>query len=255
MADSPGLRTAQYIFRISTGASELDELLGGGFDAQSMTEMHGEFRTGKTQVCHTLAITTQIPSEATNHTGGKVIYIDTEGTFRPERMRKIAEKHNLDFDAAMENIFCVQALNSEHQAHLLHMVPALCEEHEGWIKLLIVDSVMALYRVDYSGRGELAARQQALGQFLKMLHKLAMTYNFAVVMTNQMTSDPGASMSFVSDPKKAIGGHVLAHAVQTRLLFKKGAGDDRIARLVDSPDRPGGDATFTITEAGVADAK
>ena len=112
-----------------------------------------------------------------------------------------------------------------------------------------------MFRTDYSGRGELADRQQHLGQFLRVAHKLAEEFNFAVLMTNQMTSDPGGGMTFVSDPKKPIGGHVLAHAVQTRVMLRKGMGDARVAKLVDSPMLPLAEATFEIQDGGVADCK
>ena len=154
----------------------------------------------------------------------------------------------------MENIYHVRALNTDHMMRTLTQMSSLLIENQGTVKLLIIDSIMALFRTDYTGRGELAGRQQKLGQVLRLAHRMAEEFNFAVVMTNQMTSDPGGGMTFVSDPKKPIGGHVLAHAVQTRVALRKGQGEDRVAKLVDSPTLPLSEATFTITNGGITDS-
>ncbi|XP_012271494.1 meiotic recombination protein DMC1/LIM15 homolog [Orussus abietinus] len=241
------------IFRVSTGSLELDKLLGGGIESMAITEAFGEFRTGKTQLAHTLCITAQLPGPG--HSGGKVIFIDTEHTFRPERLRPIADRFDLDQDAVLDNILYARAYTSEHQFELLDYVAAKFHEEAGVFKLLIIDSVMALFRVDFSGRGELAERQQKLAQVLSRLQKISEEYNIAVFITNQMTSDPGAGMTFQVDPKKPIGGNILAHASTTRISLRKGRAECRIAKIYDSPDMPESEATFAITSGGVADAK
>ena len=149
---------------LSTGSKELDDLLGGGIETGSITEIFGEFRTGKTQLCHTLSVTCQMPI---SHGGaeGKAMYIDTEGTFRPERCRAIAERFGLDPDQALENVSFARAYNSDHQQQLLNQACALMAETR--YALMVVDSATALYRTDFTGRGELAARQQHMGQFSK----------------------------------------------------------------------------------------
>ncbi|XP_018016362.1 meiotic recombination protein DMC1/LIM15 homolog [Hyalella azteca] len=185
----------------------------------------------------------------------KVIFIDTENTFRPDRLRGIADRFNLDQDAVLDNVLYTRAFTSDHQLDILDHVAGKFHEEGGIFKLLIVDSVMALFRVDYSGRGELADRQQKLAQYLSRLQKISEEYNVAVVITNQMTSDPGAAMSFQADPKKPIGGHILAHASTTRVSLRKGRGETRIAKIYDSPDLPESEATFAITAGGIADAK
>ena len=197
-----GFRTAlqqslsrKNIFRISTGSNELNKLLGGGLESMAITEVFGEFRTGKTQLSHTLCVTTQLPGEG-GFTGGKIIYIDTENTFRPDRLRPVADRYNLDQDAVLDNVLYARAYTSEQQMELLDFVCAKFHEEPGVFKLLIVDSLMALFRVDFSGRGELAERQQSLAQMLSKLQKISEEYNVAVLVTNQMTSDPGATMSF-----------------------------------------------------------
>ena len=197
-----GFRTAlqqsqarKNIFRISTGSMELNKLLGGGLESMAITEVFGEFRTGKTQLSHTLCVTTQLPGEG-GFTGGKIIYIDTENTFRPDRLRPVADRYNLDQEAVLDNVLYARAYTSEQQMELLDFVCAKFHEEPGVFKLLIVDSLMALFRVDFSGRGELAERQQSLAQMLSKLQKISEEYNVAVLVTNQMTSDPGATMSF-----------------------------------------------------------
>uniref|UniRef100_A0A8B9KNV6 Meiotic recombination protein n=1 Tax=Astyanax mexicanus TaxID=7994 RepID=A0A8B9KNV6_ASTMX len=157
---------------------------------------------------------------------------------------------------AITEAFGVTAqLPGEHQMELLDFVAAKFHEEAGVFKLLIIDSIMALFRVDFSGRGELAERQQKLAQMLSRLQKISEEYNVAVFVTNQMTADPGAGMTFQADPKKPIGGHILAHASTTRLSLRKGRGEMRIAKIFDSPDMPENEATFAITPGGVADAK
>jgi len=242
------------VFKVSTGSIELNKLLGGGMESMAITEVFGEFRTGKTQLSHTLCVTTQLPGN-NGYTGGKVMYIDTENTFRPDRLRPIADRFNLDQEAVLDNVLYARAYTSEQQMELLDMVCAKFHEEPGIFKLLIVDSVMALFRVDFSGRGELAERQQSLAQMLSKLQKISEEYNVAVMVTNQMTSDPGATMSFQADPKKPIGGNILAHASTTRVSLRKGRGEIRVAKIYDSPDMPESEASFAITTGGVDDAK
>ncbi|KAK7918682.1 hypothetical protein WMY93_009966 [Mugilogobius chulae] len=244
----------KQVFHITTGSQEFDKLLGGGIESMAITEAFGEFRTGKTQLSHTLCVTAQLPGED-GYSGGKVIFIDTEHTFRPDRLRDIADRFNVDHDAVLDNVLYARAYTSEHQMELLDFVAAKFHEEGGVFKLLIIDSIMALFRVDFSGRGELAERQQKLAQMLSRLQKISEEYNVAVFVTNQMTADPGAGMTFQADPKKPIGGHILAHASTTRLSLRKGRGEMRIAKIFDSPDMPENEATFAITAGGVADAK
>ncbi|XP_065066052.1 meiotic recombination protein DMC1/LIM15 homolog [Rhopilema esculentum] len=242
------------VFRISSGSTEFDKLLGGGIESMSITEAFGEFRTGKTQLSHTLCVTAQLPGP-NGYGGGKVIFIDTENTFRPDRLRAIADRFNLDQDAMLENVLYVRAYTSEHQYEILDCVAAKFHEEPGIFKLLIIDSIMALFRVDFCGRGELADRQQKLAQMLSRLQKISEEYNVAVFITNQMTADPGGIMHFQADPKKPVGGHILAHASTTRISLRKGRGELRIAKIFDSPDLPENEATFAVTNGGISDAK
>nr|XP_044621798.1 meiotic recombination protein DMC1/LIM15 homolog [Equus asinus] len=190
-----------------------------------------------------------------------IIFIDTENTFRPDRLRDIADRFNVDHDAVLDNVLYARAYIlvrtpcSEHQMELLDYVAAKFHEEAGIFKLLIIDSIMALFRVDFSGRGELAERQQKLAQMLSRLQKISEEYNVAVFVTNQMTADPGATMTFQADPKKPIGGHILAHASTTRISLRKGRGELRIAKIYDSPEMPENEATFAITAGGIGDAK
>ncbi|XP_039991401.1 meiotic recombination protein DMC1/LIM15 homolog isoform X2 [Xiphias gladius] len=244
----------KQVFHITTGSQEFDKLLGGGIESMAITEAFGEFRTGKTQLSHTLCVTAQLPGEDC-YSGGKVIFIDTENTFRPDRLRDIADRFNVDHDAMLDNVLYARAYTSEHQMELLDFVAAKFHEEGGVFKLLIIDSIMALFRVDFSGRGELAERQQKLAQMLSRLQKISEEYNVAVFVTNQMTADPGAGLTFQADPKKPIGGHILAHASTTRISLRKGRGEMRIAKIFDSPDMPENEATFAISAGGVTDAK
>nr|CAD7201344.1 unnamed protein product [Timema douglasi]CAD7260089.1 unnamed protein product [Timema shepardi]CAD7400064.1 unnamed protein product [Timema poppensis] len=244
----------KQVFRISTGSQELDKLVGGGMESMAITEAFGEFRTGKTQLSHTLCITAQMPG-ANGYTGGKVVFLDTENTFRPDRLRSIASRFRLDENAVLDNVLYARAYTSEQQYEMLDFVAAKFHEEAGVFKILIIDSVMALFRVDFSGRGELADRQQKLAQLMSRLQKISEEYNVAIFITNQMTADPGATLSFQVDPKKPIGGHILAHASTTRIMLRKGRGELRIAKIYDSPDLPENEATFSICAGGISDAK
>ncbi|KAK9368285.1 DNA recombination and repair protein Rad51, partial [Lipomyces kononenkoae] len=217
----------------------------------SITEVFGEYRCGKTQLAHTLCVTTQLP-KSMGGAEGKVAYIDTEGTFRPERLRDIAERFGVEPDQVCDNISYARALNSEHQMELIEKLGSTFAD--GSYRLLIVDSIMAQFRVDYCGRGELNERQQKLNQMLGRLNRLSEEYNVAVFMTNQVQSDPGASALFAAaDGRKPVGGHVLAHASATRIMLRKGRGEERVAKLQDSPDMPEREATYCIGEGGIQD--
>lgn len=237
--------------KLTTGSTELDNLLGGGIETGSITEFYGEFRCGKTQNCLTLCITCQLPM-ADGGAEGKAMYIDTEGTFRPERLKSIATRFGLDPDHALDNVSYARAFNSDHQMTLLQQASALMAESR--YAILIVDSATALYRTDYTGRGELANRQQHMGQFLRYLQRMADEFGCAVVITNQVVAQVDGGAMFAVDPKKPIGGNIIAHASQTRLSFRKGRGEQRIAKIIDSPSIAESEATFAITEGGIADA-
>ena len=240
------------VVKITTGCKAFDELLGGGIETMSITEAFGEFRTGKTQIAHTLCVTTQLP-RSMGGGNGKVAFVDTEGTFRPERIKPIAERFGLEAEAALENIIVARAYTHEHQASLLSLLGAKMVEDQ--FKLLIIDSITALFRVDFTGRGELAERQQKLGRMLSHLVKLAEEFNVAVYITNQVIADPGGASMFTADPKKPVGGHVMAHASTTRLFLRKGRGEQRICKIHDSPCLPESEAVYQISNEGITDAK
>lgn len=236
---------------LTTGSKELDTLLGGGVETGSITELFGEFRTGKTQLCHTLAVTCQMPMDA-GGAEGKAMYIDSEGTFRPERCKAVADRFGLDSDEALDNVSFARAYNSDHQTSLLQQACALMAETR--YALLIVDSATALYRTDFTGRGELAARQQHMGLFLRALQRIADEFGCAIVITNQVVAQVDGGAMFVADPKKPIGGNIIAHASQTRLSLRKARGENRICKIYDSPNLAEGEASFSISEGGIIDA-
>jgi DNA repair protein RAD51 len=251
-----GLKTAtalkkqrELLFKITTGSVELDKVLGGGIESNSITELFGEFRTGKTQLCMTLCVTCQLPTERGGGSG-KALYIDTEGTFRPERLTDIARRFELDPVDVLENIICARAHNSDHQDQLLLQATAMMAEEK--FALIIVDSATNLYRTDFSGRGELSARQMKLAQFLRNLTRISEEFGCSVVITNQVVATvDGMAMGPTSKP---IGGNIIAHASTTRVALRKGRGDTRAAKIVDSPSLPEAEATFGIFADGIKDA-
>ncbi|CAD7083961.1 unnamed protein product [Hermetia illucens] len=240
------------IIQLTTGSKEFDKLLGGGIETGSITEIFGEFRTGKTQLCHTLAVTCQLPVSQSGGEG-KCLYIDTEGTFRPERLLAVADRFKLSGQDVLDNVAYARAYNTDHQTQLLIQASAMMTESR--YALLIVDSATALYRTDYTGRGELQARQAHLGRFLRMLLRLADEFGVAVVITNQVVAQVDGASMFAADPKKPIGGNIIAHASTTRLYLRKGRGETRICKIYDSPCLPESEAMFAINADGIGDAK
>ncbi|KAB7494244.1 DNA repair protein RAD51-like protein A [Armadillidium nasatum] len=238
--------------QLTTGSKELDKLLGGGIETGSITEIFGEFRTGKTQLCHTLAVTCQLPIDMGGGEG-KCLYIDTEGTFRPERLLAVSERYQLSGPDVLDNVAYARAYNTDHQTQLLIQAAAMMSESR--YALCIVDSAMALYRTDYSGRGELSDRQRHLARFLRMLLRLADEFGVAVVITNQVVAQVDGASLFAADPKKPIGGNIMAHSSTTRLYLRKGRGETRICKIYDSPCLPEAEAVFGIYADGIKDAK
>ncbi|PQE11211.1 hypothetical protein CJF31_00000978 [Rutstroemia sp. NJR-2017a BVV2] len=240
------------LISITTGSKQLDTLLAGGIETGSVTEIFGEFRTGKSQICHTLAVTCQLPFDMGGGEG-KCLYIDTEGTFRPVRLLAVANRYGLSGEEVLDNVAYARAYNSDHQLQLLNQASAMmCETR---FSLLIVDSATSLYRTDFTGRGELSSRQMHLAKFMRTLQRLADEFGIAVVITNQVVAqvDGGPSSMYNPDPKKPIGGNIIAHASTTRLSLKKGRGETRICKIYDSPCLPESDCLFAINEDGIGD--
>ncbi|CAF0771964.1 unnamed protein product [Brachionus calyciflorus] len=240
------------IIQLTTGSKELDKLLQGGIETGSITEMFGEFRTGKTQLCHQLAVTCQLPIDMGGGEG-KALYIDTEGTFRPERLLAIAERYGLNGSDVLDNVAYARAYNSDHQTQLLLQASAMMTETR--YALIIVDSATALYRTDYSGRGELSERQMHMAKFLRTLQRIADEFGVAVLITNQVVAQVDGASMFQADPKKPIGGNIMAHASTTRLYLRKGRGDSRVCKVYDSPSLPESEAVFAISTEGIIDSK
>jgi DNA repair protein RadA len=237
------------ILHISTGSKNLDNLLGGkGVETKAITEAFGAYGSGKTQMGLTLCVQCQMPKEK-GGANGKVVFIDTEGTFRPERIRQIAQAAGADPEKVLKNIFVARAFNSDHQVLLVEKVSEMIQKGEP-IKLVIVDSLTAHFRAEFSGRGQLADRQQRLNRYLHSLMKLAEKHNLAVYLTNQVMSNPA---QMFGDPTTAIGGNIVGHACTYRIYLRRGKKDSRVAKLIDSPNLPDNETVFFLTQYGVKD--
>jgi DNA repair protein RadA len=245
------LKSREEVQRITTGSKELDKLIGGGIETQSIFEAFGEFGSGKSQIGFQLAVNAQLPVEK-GGLGGKIVFIDTEGTFRPERIRQIAEARGLTSEQVLKNILVARAYTSDHQMLLAEKIGDLIKKQGEPVKLIIVDSLTALFRSEYSGRGTLADRQQKINRHMHLLLKLADSHNIAIYVTNQVMARPDI---FFGNPTVAIGGHVLAHTSTYRVYLRKSKGDKRIARLIDSPHLPEGEAVFRVTPEGIVDVE
>ena len=234
---------------ISTGSQNLNDLLGGkGVETKAITEAYGAFGSGKTQLALTLSVNAQLPKDK-GGIEGKSVYIDTEGTFRPERIKQLAEGLGADPEKVLKNILVARAFNSDHQVLLLDKISEMIKEGEP-IKLVIIDSLTAHFRAEFAGRGQLADRQQKLNRYLHNLMKLTEQHNLAVFVTNQVMSNPAVMFG---DPTTAIGGNILGHASTYRLYLRRGKAGSRVAKLIDSPNLPENECQFWLTEHGVRD--
>ena len=237
------------MMNITTGSENLNKLFGGkGIETRAMTECYGAFGSGKSQLAFTLAVNVQMPKEQ-GGANGKAVFIDTEGTFRPERIRQIAEGIGANPEKVLRNILVARAFNSDHQILLLDKIAEMIKEGEQ-IKLIIIDSLTAHFRAEFAGRGQLADRQQKLNRYLHSLIRMAEQYNLAVYVTNQVMANPG--MMF-GDPTTPIGGHIVGHASTYRVYLRRGKQGSRVAKMIDSPNLPDNEAQFYVTGKGVKD--
>ncbi|WP_418285517.1 DNA repair and recombination protein RadA [Halorubrum sp. DTA46] len=268
------LERRQEIGKLSWQIDEVDDLLGGGIETQSITEVYGEFGSGKSQVTHQMAVNVQLSKENGGLEGG-CIFVDSEDTFRPERIddmvrglddeilademeRREIEGTPSDEDAMeelvaafLDQIHVAKAFNSNHQILLAEKAKELAGEHEEteWpIRIVCVDSLTAHFRAEYVGRGELADRQQKLNKHLHDLMRLGDLFNTAILVTNQVASNPD---SYFGDPTQAIGGNILGHASTFRMYLRKSKGNKRIVRLVDAPNLADGEAVMRVEGAGL----
>lgn len=236
------------IARVTTGSQELDDVLHGGVETGSVIEFFGEFRTGKTQIMHQLCVNVQLPKEK-GGLEGRALYIDTEGTFRPERIIQMSEGLDLDYKEVLKNIIYGRAYNSDHQILLVKEATNLIKEKN--IKLIVIDSLIGHFRSEYIGRGTLATRQQTINAHLHDLLRLCDIYpDLAIVLTNQVQSKPD---TFYGNPLRATGGNIVAHGSTIRIYLRKGKGEQRIAKVIDAPHLPEGEAVFSILESGISD--
>ncbi|MBW3013209.1 DNA repair and recombination protein RadA [Candidatus Woesearchaeota archaeon] len=237
------LKRRERVQKIQIPSKALNELLGGGFETGAIVEAFGQFGSSKTQIAHQLAVCCQ-------QTGGSAVYIDTENTFRPERIKQMAEALELDSMEVLKKIKVARAYNSDHQMLLGEKVEELCKDKSLNVKVIVVDSLTALFRAEFIGRGTLATRQQKINRHMRTLAKIADKYNVCIFVTNQVMAKPD---QFFGDPTEAIGGHIVGHNSTFRIYLRRGKKGTRVAKLIDSPNMAENECSFQITEAGVTD--
>lgn len=242
------LKKREQVIRIKTGSKAFDDLLGGGVESGAITEAYGAYGSGKTTLAHQLAVNVQLPKEK-GGAGGIAVWIDSEGTLRPEFIKQLGKAKGLDENKVLKNFRGVRSFNSDHQMLLAEKLEEMIKQGLP-IKLIIVDSLMSHFRADFSGRGMLSERQQKLNKHMHTLMRLATQYNIAVYVTNQVMAKPDM---FFGDPTEAIGGHVLAHMSTYRLYLRRGKKGTRVAKLVDAPAMPDSECIFMITDEGIKD--
>lgn len=235
------------VSKLTTGSRAFDDLMGGGLESTSIVELYGEFGSGKTQITHQLCVNV-FRTEEEGGLNGHTIFIDTENTFRPERIIQMSMAYDLDPNEVLKTIHVARAFNSHHQMLLADKAKEIGKQFP--VRLLVVDSLTSHFRAEYIGRGALAERQQKLNKHLHSIHSFGELNNAVVAVTNQVAAKPDA---FFGDPTRAIGGHVLGHKSTFRVYLRKSKGNRRIARLVDSPNLPEGEAVITVSEDGIRD--
>ncbi len=241
------LERRKSVAKLTTCSKALDELLGGGLETQAITECYGEFSAGKSQLAHQLAVNVTRP-EDDGGLNGDVVWIDTEQTFRPERIRQMADALDLDADAILKRIHIARAFNSHHQMLLVEKAQELAQDFP--IRLIVIDSLTAHFRAEYIGRGVLAERQQLLNKHIHELMRFGDIHNAVIYVTNQVHAKPDA---FFGDPTRPVGGHIVGHSATFRVYLRKSKGGKRIARLIDSPNLPEAEAVFSVSEDGIRD--
>src|SRR3989338_2455435 len=244
------LKKREAVVKITTSSKNLDNIIGGGVETGAVTEVYGSYGSGKTSLAHQLAVNVQLPKEQ-GGADGAVVWIDSEGTLRPEFIQKLAIAKGLDPELALKNFRGVRAFNSDHQMLLVDKIEELIKQGLN-VKLVIVDSLTSHFRSEYVGRGTLADRQQKINKHIHALLKLGNTYNIAIYITNQVMARPDV---FFGDPTEAIGGHVLHHASTYRLYLRRGKKGTRVAKLVDAPALPEAEAIFIVTDECIKDTE
>jgi len=238
----------QTVLRLTSGSKAIDKIIDGGLETQTITEFYGEYGSGKSQICHQLCVNVQLPPER-GGLNGSALYVDTENTFRLERIVQMAKHLGLDPEQVAKNIIYAEAYTSDHQMFLLENADEVIKANN--VKLIIVDSLTAHFRSEYIGREMLASRQQRLNKHMHKLIALARAFNAVAVVTNQVMAKPDV---FFGDAIHPIGGHIVGHTSHTRLYLRKAShGPVRIARLVSSPYLPEGEEIFKVTENGIED--
>jgi DNA repair protein RadA len=242
------LKMRSSVLRLTSGSKALDAILDGGLETQTITEFYGEYGSGKSQICHQLCVNVQLPPQR-GGLGGAALYVDTENTFRTERIVQMSQHLGLDPEQVVKNIIYAEAYTSDHQMFLLDNADEVIKKNK--VKLIIVDSLTAHFRSEYIGREMLAPRQQKLNKHMHKLIGLARAFNAVAVVTNQVMAKPDV---FFGDAIHPIGGHIVGHTSHTRLYLRRSAhGPIRIARLVSSPYLPEGEEIFKVTENGIED--
>ena len=248
------MRKREQVVRITTGCKDFDDMLAGGFETGCINECFGEFGSSKSQIAHALAVQTQLSAEQ-GGPNGSVIFIDGESTFRPERIKQMAEGAGLDPEEALKNIKVARAFNSDHQMLIAEKTEDVIKElmaTDRPVRLIVVDSLTSHFRADFSGRGQLADRQQKLNKHMHVLMKLASQYNVCIYVTNQVMAKPD---TFFGDPTQAIGGNIVGHNSQVRIYLRKGKKGSRVAKLIDSPYLPDAECAFRVTDKGLEEFK
>ena len=234
------------IKKIGTGCSNFDEILDGGFESSTVTEVYGRTAAGKSQLCHIMVVRALLENKT-----NKAIYIDSESTFRESRIKDFSEANKLDYDDAMNRIYVARSFNVDHQMLLVDEIEKMLQEDDTY-RIIVIDSLTSHFRANYSGRGELAPRQQKLNKHLHQILRIADLYNLVVIVTNQVQSDPGV---FYGNPEKPIGGNILSHSVTSIIYLRPGKAGSRVAKLVDSPNLPIAEGNYSITKNGFENVK
>jgi len=233
------------VHRLTFGIESLDKKLYGGLEAGSIIELYGSARGGKTFLSHHLAVRCQLPYEQ-GGLEGRVLWLDTESSFKTQHIRANAIRWGLDPDIALGNISVAPiALSSQIEDYSQQIQILLAE---GEYKMLIIDSLTGLFRAEYSGIGNLASRQFSINNLLNWMRRLGLATDAVFVYTNQVTTQIS---SYGGNPSAPVGGHVVSHASDYRFFTRVGAQGKRKISLKDNSGVPEFDVELEIGWGGL----
>lgn len=244
------LEEDKNIPKLSTGVKELDMAMQGGLTPGLITQIYAEGGLGKTQWAKTIATIATRPVEE----GGldtDVLYIDTEGTFRPNRVKQIAEARGFDVGKTLSRIHTWTARTTAEQILLVQDEIKKKSAELGGCKLVIIDSLMTRFRGEFTGRGKLGERQNLINKHMFDLLSFARANNAVILVTVPVSANPDAFFGNMAMPT---GGNIVKHNSAYVLNIRRAKQGKVVLRVEKAPDLPMTEVLGQVKDSGMSDA-